>query len=159
MNLKTSYAKWRPFCLGLNVLIIFHNIMTSWHTNAFRFNDILKCRYLPICFIGSYNVCLLYIKLYFFSSINHYNGYLSNIKIYFSVLERCITFWHQWKKTWLLHIVEISNSRSSANWAANMKFFLHHEITNLWQKVPWHIEAGWWMWAWVNWLITCNSRP
>ena len=37
MRLKVSSAKWRPFCLGLNVLI-FHeyDTMTSWHRNVFR---------------------------------------------------------------------------------------------------------------------------
>ena len=32
LHMKTSSAKWRQFCLGLNELIV----MTSWHGNSFR---------------------------------------------------------------------------------------------------------------------------
>ena len=38
MHLKTSSAKWRPFCLGLNVLsITFHIMAIRWNETTFMF--------------------------------------------------------------------------------------------------------------------------
>ena len=37
LHLKTSSAKWRPFCLGLNVLI--HYFIQIWITVDERFKD------------------------------------------------------------------------------------------------------------------------
>ena len=36
MRLKVSSAKWRPFCLGLNVLKQHNFAVKSWYGNAFR---------------------------------------------------------------------------------------------------------------------------
>ena len=41
MHLKMSYAKWRPFCLGLNVLKCLHiSMITSLHSSYLNLNII-----------------------------------------------------------------------------------------------------------------------
>ena len=44
MHLEMSSAKWRPFCLGLNVLKLLGDVInTYWHTdkNGYHFVDVI----------------------------------------------------------------------------------------------------------------------
>ena len=39
MSLKVSFAKWRPFCLGINVLKDVHNIIATGDTEGCQYDD------------------------------------------------------------------------------------------------------------------------
>ena len=84
MPLKMSSAKWRPFCLGLNVLIILSSFA---NTNILLgFNDFRKCwQNVPECHQDSLWCC---IKL-----VNINLNLNSNVKISFTVNCEIILFW------------------------------------------------------------------